>query len=400
MIAKLKWLFATWLFFATVNCQDELSKANNEFSSDLYKEIGKANSGKNIFFSPFSISTAFAMVSLGANGTTKEQMKDVLHLNELGSDNEMKEAYKQLLMSFENQTNDYVLNFVNRLFGSKVFKFLPRFLQDIQTYFGASLESLDFVNEPDESRVQINEWVADETNQKITNLLPSGSITPNTKLVVVNAIYLNASWVFPFDKKLTKPGPFRIPKSKPVNMDMMHLNNKFLYYYNSSRLCCEFLELFYRGEKKISMFIVLPHDVDGLPNVEKQLNASVLNDVANKLERRNVNVQLPKFTIEQSISLKDRLEMLGMRDVFDESKADLSGIGSGQLVITDAVHKAFVSVTESGTEAAAATGVVVGVTSAGPPPIKFIVDRPFFFLIYDNSAKIVLFIGRLVSPPK
>lgn len=243
MTGKLGCLLAIWLFLDAVNSQDNLSKANNAFTVDLYKKIRDANNGKNLFFSPISISIAFGMISLGAKGNTKDQLKAVLHLNKLSSEITVGESYRQLLTTLSYTGSNYTLHMVNRLFGSKVFQFRKEFLQIMQNYFYASLESLDFIGEPDASRLHINQWVANQTNNKITDLLPSGTITSQTILVIANAIYLNALWVFPFDKTLTKPGPFRISNSKMVQMDIMHLNNMFLNYYDSSELICEVLEL-------------------------------------------------------------------------------------------------------------------------------------------------------------
>jgi len=378
---------------------DELSKANNAFAVDLYKQIGDANNGKNLFFSPISISTAFGMVSLGTRGTTREQTKAVLHLDKISSDETVKEAFKQLLTAFKDQANNYTLHMVNRLFGSAAFEFHDQFIQETQIYFEASLERLDFVGKAEESRRHINEWVEEQTNQKIRDLLPGGTIDAQTILVIVNAIYFKALWVFPFGNKLTELGPFRLSKAQMEDVEMMHLNDEeYLNYHNSSELKCEVLELPYQGNKA-SMFVFLPYDVDGLPNLEKQLTGVKLTDTLSKVQRQNMVVQLPKFSIDQDIALKKFLHMMGMVDLFGDS-ADLSGIGSGRLAVTDAIHKAFVNVSESGTEAAAATGIIIGLTSAyNPSPTNFIVDRPFLFLIYEKNTQSVLFMGRLVKPP-
>src|SRR6218665_238898 len=377
---------------------DELSKANNAFAVHLYKQIVDANNGKNIFFSPVSISTAFGMVSLGARGNTRKQMKAALHLDKISSDETVKEAYKQLLTAFKDQASNYTLHMVNRLFGSEGFQFHDQLIQEMKKYFEASLERLAFEGKPEERRGKIKEWVEEQTNQKIRDLLRSGTIDTRTILVIVNAIYFNALWKHPFNEKLNKLGPFRISKSESEDLEMMRLNNKFLNYHNSSELNCEVLELPYQGNKA-SMFVFLPYEVDGLPHLEKQLSGVKLTDTLSKVQSQNTVVQLPKFLIDQDISLKKFMQMMGMVDLFGDS-ADLSGIGSGRLAVTDAIHKAFVNVSESGTEAAAATGIIIGLTSAyNPSPTNFIVDRPFLFLIYEKNTQSVLFMGRLVKPP-
>src|SRR5688572_5074853 len=254
---------------------DELSKANNAFAVDLYKKIGNENIGKNLFFSPISISTAFGMVSIGARGKTRDQTKSVLHLDKVSSDEAVKEGYKQLLTAFKGQANNYTLHMVNQLFGSNVFQFHQQFLQETQKYFEASLESLDFKGKPDESRLKINHWVEEQTNQKIRDILPNGSVDSATVLVIVNAIYFKAYWVIPFYDKSTKPGPFSISKSKQEEIDMMNLYYEDLNYHNSTELSCEVLELPYHGNKA-SMIVFLPHDVEGLTNLEKQLTGEKL----------------------------------------------------------------------------------------------------------------------------
>ena len=190
MTGKTGCLLVIWLFLAGVNSQDNLSKANNAFTVDLYIKIRDANNGKNLFFSPISISIAFGMISVGAKGNTKDQMKAVLHLNKLSSDIHVTlgESYRQFLTTLNYTGSNYTLRMVNRLFGSKVFQFRKEFLQIMQNYFYASLESLDFIGEPDASRLRINQWVANQTNNKITDLLPSETITSQTILVIVNAI--------------------------------------------------------------------------------------------------------------------------------------------------------------------------------------------------------------------
>src|SRR5688572_18824414 len=219
-ILMLLWLCIMYCGLVAAGSMDDLSKANNAFAMDLYKKIGDANTGKNLFFSPISISTAFGMVNLGARGKTREQTRTVLHLDKIRSDTTMKKAYKQLFTTFKRQNNSYTLHLVNRFFGSNTFLFNQQFLQEVKNFFRASVKSLDFVGKPEESRLHINQWVEQQTNQLIRDLLPGGSITNDTILIIVNAIYFKARWVHPFDEDLTKRGPFSISKSQKDDIEM------------------------------------------------------------------------------------------------------------------------------------------------------------------------------------
>lgn len=406
--------FVLCLFlFATYVCaiddrdriaQSKLANCINEFALTLYKTIGKSVYGNNICLSPASISTALAMVYLGARGQTRAQMTSVMHLDVYDSSDEtsLKEDVKKLLQTLSNQqNNNYTLYIANRLFGQMGYDFKDEFLKDTKTYFNSTLGVVDFGNNPNGSRVHINDWVAEQTSEKIKDLLPDGIIKALTKFVLVNVIYFKGLWSYPFDKQLTKPEIFYLSVSENTQVDMMHLARKRLNYYNSAELGCQIVELPYLGNQA-SMFILLPHDKKSLSFVESSLRAGSLNKMFGGLKSVEVRVSLPKFTANQRVAVDVSLKTMGVVDLFDEAKANLSGIdGTTKLCVSAAIHEAVLDVNEDGTEASAATGVVVNFRFLAPDdPINFVVNRPFIFLIVDKTNGCILFLGRLTRPPR
>ena len=382
--------------------QSKLANSTNEFACTLYKTISKSVNGGNIFLSPASISTALAMVYFGARGETRIQMTSVMRLDIYDSSGELslKTDFKKLLETLSNPQNNYTMYIANRLFGQEGYSFTAEFLQDTEAYFMASLEALDFRNNPSSSRLHINEWVAQQTSDKIKDLLPDGSITVLTRLVLVNAIYFKGLWSNPFDNLATKPETFYLSASQTTQIDMMHLGKKRLNYYNSTELGCQVVELPYIGGQS-SMFILLPHDIDSLSFVENRLGADSLEKMFSGFKSVDVRVSLPKFNIEQGVALDEFLKAIGMLDLFDASKADLSGMdGTKHLFVSAVIHRAFVEVNEKGTEAAGATAVIIGRRISLSKVIHFNADRPFLFLIADTKTGSVLFLGRLTKPQK
>lgn len=379
--------------------ENALGEANQQFAVNIYKKLADENPGRNLFLSPLSIFIAFGMVNLGTRGRTMSQLREVLHLNGLNSDDAINDGYKQLIRKLKSTANNYTLHLANRLFGSKEFQIKDKFLQDADGNFQASLEKLDFIHNPEESRHHINQFVENQTNGKIKDLLSSGTIGPQTVLVLVNAIYFKAGWLHQFEKRRTKPAPFHISKDEQVQMDQMSMSAKYLNYYRSEDMNCEIVELPYL-DNRVSMFVFLPREIDGLTKLEKQLTGETLIQTlrSNLTNQRRIEVKMPKFEMDQDISLKKFLQSLGMVDLFEASRCNLSGIADdNRLVVSDAMHKAFIKVDEIGTEAAAATGIGIVLTSV---PQEFIVDRPFFFLIFEKSTESILFLGRLGRPPK
>ncbi|XP_060934010.1 leukocyte elastase inhibitor-like [Limanda limanda] len=386
----------------------------------LYRTLSRANPSGNMLVSPLSISSALAMVYLGARGDTAAQMEKVHHTMSLlpviqrvravgpalsfqpGED--FHANFKKLIENINSPSASYILKTANRLYGEKTEKFLSRFLEDTRKYYKADLKTVDFIGAAEASRVEINTWVQKQTENKIKDLLKPGTVSRETKLVLVNAIYFKGNWMNRFDKAQTKEMPFKVSQNESKPVQMMFQKKK-LPYQSIGDL--QILELPYEKEE-LSMLILLPkQSTDGsdpLLKLEKELTVERLNewtDRKNMDVQSEIMVQLPKFKLEENYELNDPLSKLGMTDVFCASKADLSGMnGRRDLYVSAVVHKAFVEVNEDGTEAAAATAVVM-VGSCGPNERKdllFKADHPFLFFIRHNKTKSILFLGRFSSP--
>lgn len=376
----------------------ELVSGNTRFAFDLYHAVRGGND--NLFYSPYSISMALAMTYVGARGETAEQMADALHFtlpeerlhpafNALGL--ELAERGKGPMVK---EGDAFRLNVVNALWGQAGYTFLPDFLDALAANYGAGMRLLDFRFAPEESRQTINEWVADQTEGKIENLIPPGAITDLTRLVLTNAIYFNATWLHTFDEANTAEGPFHLLGGTEVTVPMMHQTEYFNYTADDGY---QAVELPYAGED-LSMVILLPAQGQ-FESFEDELGAGRVDAIVQDLERENVKLTMPEFEFDSSFQLSGALAGLGMPIAFDAEQANFSGIAdTDDLFIQEVVHKAFVSVDEEGTEAAAATGVMMGITSAPPPPEEVAIDRPFIFMIRDVETEAILFAGRVLNP--
>ncbi|KAL4631010.1 Leukocyte elastase inhibitor-like [Arapaima gigas] len=382
------------------NCaMDSLGSAGTMFALDLFKTLGETNQTGNIFISPLSITSALAMVFLGARGNTAAQMAKALCLNPA---TDIHTDLQMFLSEINKPAAPYLLKLANRLYGEKTYSFLQEFLDSTQKFYRADLVALDFIGAAEESRDQINRWVEDQTEGKIKDLLKPGSVTSMTRLALVNAIYFKGNWLHMFDPKSTKEMPFKMNRNETKPVQMMFQKKKFSFNY-IHEYSLQILELSYVGEE-LSMFILLPQeasdDSDPLQKLEKDLTLENINEWT---ERNNmdtstdINVHLPKFKLEDNYMLNEPLCRLGMTDVFDGSLADLSGMnGQHSLFLSTVVHKSFVEVNEEGTEAAAATGAMVAFCMLREE--YFVADHPFLFFIRHNKSKSILFLGRFSSP--
>ncbi|XP_077648450.1 serpin B4-like isoform X2 [Urocitellus parryii] len=366
-----------------------LSVANTKFTLDLFRQLRKE--GDNVFYSPVSILSALAMLDLGARGNTALQMEKVLHFNEItekatkkptaphaGESGNVHHEIQKFLTELNKPSDAYNLKIANRVYGEKEFQFLQEYLDGIKKFYLATVESLDFKNAPEESRKKINSWVECQTNEKIKDLFPIKTIDQTTRLVLVNAVYFKGRWDKEFKKELTTEAKF----------------------WQNKDVQAKILEIPYKGND-LSMVLLLPNDADGLQELEDKLTAEKLMEWTSpgSMEMTNVNVRLPRFKVEETYDLKTMLSAMGMEDVFCPQKADLSGMtGTQGLSVSKVVHKSFVEVNEEGTEAAAATGIVVKLTSAPMPAISFYCDHPFLFFIKQNKTHSILFLGRVTSP--
>jgi serpin B len=370
---------------------------NSEFALDLYQAL--VQQGGNLFYSPYSISLALAMTYAGARGETEQQMANTLHFA-LQQDR-LHPAFNSLDLALASRGegakgkdgNGFRLHIVNAIWGQKDYQFLPEFLDVLAENYGAGLRLLDFVREPDQSRITINNWVSDQTEGKIKDLIPQGVIDALTRLVLTNAIYFNAAWLNPFDKELTSNGTFYLLDGGDVAVPMMRQTHSFGYITGDGY---QAVELPYDGDQ-LSMIVLLP-DSGKFETFQNSLNAALVNHIVSDLQSREVDLTMPQFQFESEFSLADTLAAMGMPVAFSD-EADFSGMtGNRELAITDVLHKAFVSVDEAGTEAAAATAVVVGLTAVPEQPVQVTVDRPFIFLIRDIQTGAILFVGQVVNP--
>ncbi|XP_043305953.1 serpin B6-like [Cervus canadensis] len=377
---------------------DALSEANGTFALTLLKKLGEDNS-KNVFFSPLSISSALAMVLMGARGNTAAQMSQTLSLStSSGGGEDVHQGFQNLLSEVNRTGTQYLLRTANRLFGEKTFDFLSSFRDACRIFYQAEMEELDFVSATEESRKHINTWVAEKTEGKIRDLLAANSVDPMTRLVLVNAIYFKGNWAKPFNKEHTVERPFHVSETveKPVQMMFMKSTFKMTYI---EEISTQILVLPYVGQE-INMVILLPIKTTDLNTVEKALTYEkfVAWTKPDVLAEDEVEVFLPRFTLEESYDMEGVLRDLGMTDAFDAALADFTGLSYGlDLHLSKVMHKSFVEVTEEGTEAAAATraGPVMRCLRIVP---RFCADRPFLFFIQHGKTGAILFCGRFCSP--
>ncbi|MFO0965726.1 MAG: serpin family protein [Gemmataceae bacterium] len=369
-----------------------VSADNNDFALDLYHQLAKKDG--NLFFSPYSISTALAMTYAGARGNTAEEMKTTIHL--LQERKTLNTGFQELQEHLlgKDPKRKFALSLANRLFGQKGYGFLPEFVKTTSDYYGAGLEEVDFVGATEAARRHINKWVEDQTHDKIKELLKKGILSADSVLVLVNAIYFKAAWAHPFDAKNTADAPFFIGPEKSVKAPMMR--QSWATGYGEAE-GVSVVELPYEG-RQLSMFVLLPARDSSLDKLEGKLTRANLDAWLGKMTRRQVDLQLPRFKLTSEFLLNKTLSDMGMKDAFISGRADFSGLTTREkLFITHVIHKAFIDVNEAGTEAAAATAVVIG--RSGPPrPATFHADRPFVYFLRDNASGQILFIGRVTNP--
>ena len=380
-----------------------LVAGNNAFAFDLYHALQAE--ADNLFFSPYSVSTALAMTYAGARGETARQMADTLHFTL--SQDRLHSAFNALDLQIAPdgedegedagaEEKDFTLNVANSLWGQQDYAFLPEFLDLLAENYGAGLRLVDFARAPEPARRTINDWVSEQTKDRINDLIPGGGITGDTRLVLANAIYFDASWLHPFNEALTREGTFNLLDGGQVSAPMMAASEPMdLLYARGTGY--QAVDLPYVGDRA-SMTIIVP-DSGNFADFEAALSADQVETIVASLERKSVALTLPKFSYELNVSMKDTLEDMGMPDAVTCGVADFSGMdGARELCITGVFHKAFVAVDEAGTEAAAATAVVMGRTSMPMIDVELAVDRSFIYLIRDTETGSILFLGRMLAP--
>ncbi|AWP20916.1 putative leukocyte elastase inhibitor-like isoform 2 [Scophthalmus maximus] len=428
-----------------------LSKANTSFSLDLLKQLSDKDKAGNVFFSPFSISSALAMVMLGARGNTATQMSEVLHFIETqkpqqaesqrgtqtrsamesqiqtrlqmqsqiqqtsrlpqyllkclkpqNCQDDVHAGFAQLLSELNKPGAPYALSVANRLYGEQSYQFVEAFLSETKMHYKAELESVDFKSSAQEARVNINSWVEKQTQSKIIDLLSPEMLDSSTMLVLVNAIYFKGNWNKQFEVDSTVDAQFKLNKNDTKPVKMMRQKSKFPIA-TIPEINCQILEMPYEG-KDLSMLIFLPNEMEddttGLEKLEKELTYDKFVEWTSPdlIGQTEVEVGLPRFKLEDTYDLNDVLKSMGMVDAFEGTKSDFSGMSpANDLVLSKVVHKAFVEVNEEGTEAAAATGAIMNERSV-MVPTTFIADHPFLFFIRHKTTRSIFFAGRYCTP--
>lgn len=376
---------------------DLLVLGNTNLALDLYRTL--IRSGNNLIFSPYSIVTALAMAFAGARGNTEKTMAQALsfHLPQAT----LHAAFNYLELQIKSRREKekekngtaFHLHTTNALWGQKGVKFLPGFLDVLAQNYGTGLLTLDFAGETEKSRKAINKWASEQTEGKISDLVPQGAIDQLTRLVLTNAVYFKARWASPFNKRGTSDEIFHLADDNEINVPMMHRMETYRYAGNEEY---QAVELPYRGGE-MAMVVLLPA-AGRFQAVETGLKAAEVQKLIDRMEAAEVNLYLPRFRFESSFSLKEALERLGMKEAFS-SEADFSGMNGGfDLAIREILHKAFVAADEEGTEAAAATVVMMVGKSMPLLVTEMKVDRPFIFFIRDTATGSIIFLGRVLDP--
>ena len=370
-----------------------LPNDNNASACDLYRQLSSEKG--NLFFSPHSISTALAMTYAGAHGNTAEEMADVLHFT-LPQD-KLHRAFSDLDKKLTAAQKDerIEIHVANSLWPHKTYRFRDGFMKTMGDSYGVEITPVDYAAATEKAREMINDWAAENTKDKIQDLIPPGILSELTRLVLANAIYFKGEWAARFNKADTQDAPFTLADGKKVIVPLMCQTETFGYWEQRDM---QILELPY-GEGGLSMIVLLPRAVAGLPAIEKELTWEKLAAWTKGLHRREVRIFLPRFKIEAQFSLSKTLQTMGMKDAFNPREADFSLMDpANDLFISAVLHKAFVAVDEKGTEAAAATAVVMTLRGMPAPPPVFRADHPFLFAIRDNNTGSILFIGRVLKP--
>jgi serpin B len=367
---------------------------DNAFAVALYGRLRAGNG--NLFFSPESISTALAMAYAGARGETAAQMAKTLHFTL--PPEKLHPVMGALLRELNTPQENYQLSVANALWAQRGSTFLGDFLKLLKTDYGAGINEVDFAGSTETARSTINQWVEQKTQDKIKDLLQPGSLRPDTRLVLTNAIYFKGNWLAQFDKAQTKDEDFHLSPAQTKKAPLMHREGSFRYFHGGG---FQILEIPYKGND-LSMLILLPDEIGGLAALEQSMSVPNMKHWLQQLASvPKVIVTVPKFKLTQQFELGSTLGAMGMPAAFS-GNADFSGMtGKRDFSISEVIHKAYVDVNEEGTEAAAATGVTMRALAIRVPevhPPVFRADHPFVFLIRDNRSESILFLGRVTDP--
>jgi serpin B len=393
---------------ATQEGVDEVIEGNNQFGFEFFNKVNEENQDENVFFSPYSLYSAFTMVYEGARSETAEEISSVFHFPSLET---LRPNFASVYNDINSGSDKYELRTGNALWVQKDYQLLEEYLSNVERYYGGKASNLDFVNEPEKSRETINTFIEEQTNNRIEDLIPKGVLGAMTRVVLTNAVYFKGDWVWEFDEKDTRDMDFHISLNETVQTPMMNMEPAEAEFNYADLNKLKILELPYKGEK-LSMLILLPkqgqsYDVETGKSIsynytldDIELSAQKLEEYKSEMKETKLDkISLPKFEFETKYFLVDTLKEMGMPSAF--GNADFSGIdGTKNLVISDVIHQAFVKVDEKGTEAAAATAIVMKETSAMIQRNEFIADHPFIFLIQDKETGNILFFGKMKNPKK
>ncbi|MDO9536703.1 MAG: serpin family protein [Thermoplasmata archaeon] len=371
-------------------------ECSNSFSFEMYGQL--CNESENVFFSPYSITTALGMAFEGANGTTADEMAQVLRLPK---DNQTRlDLMKAFQTAINAESDKYELSTANAYWLAENQAMLETYRTAIESYYLAHGGELDFVGDPTGSAATINAWVEQETNGRIKDLIPASAITPLTYLILTNAIYFKSDWKYQFNSTATYNGTFYLNNGLETTAEYMNMNDEEIDFDYATNNECQMLRLPYKGEE-VSMYIMLPHyGTAGMDALEEKLDSDYFEEMKENMHPEWINVNIPKFTFEQEYQLGDFLPGMGMPTAFQQGSADFSGITDAMpLYISQVIHKSFIEVNEEGTEAAAATAIIMPTFGVGPPqPINFYAYHPFIFFIQHESTGQILFMGKVGNP--
>ena len=366
------------------------------FAFSLYRQLSKENF-ENMFVSPYSISAALSMVLLGAEGNTATELIKGLGFSVTDSSKIVHNQQQELIKQLAKVKDVVTLESANKLFVEQSYQLASKFVKNTAKFYESQSKSVDFVKNFETSRHLINKWVEDKTRNKIKDLLPSGSLNSLTRLVIANAVYFKGDWLNKFDHTMTHLSDFYIDETHVAKVQMMKQEKKFQIGYDIE-LGVQVVSLPYKGET-VSMILLVPNERFGLKALESRLSPEKLNALTSQLSKEKVVLSMPRMKLEFSLDLIPILQSLGIHDVFDGDKADLSGIsGNRDLFVSGVYHKAFLEVNEEGSEAAAATAAVMMLNSMPAKPVRITCNHPFLFLIKHNPTRSVLFMGRFVTP--
>ncbi|CAC5396789.1 SERPINB [Mytilus coruscus] len=368
-------------------------EAVGDLSFSLYNAVEKSG---NELISPYSITSALMLLMLGTDGTTYKQMRSSLFKKNIESDVNI--GYKLLNDKLSSLTGNGVeLSIGNRLFGDNKLNVLNTFTTNALQYYGSDLKRMNFRSAPDQSRININNWIANATKDKIKDMFPPKTITSGTVMVLANAIYFKGTWEKEFNPHNTTKRNFLDSSNQQKQVDMMY-DQRYVVAGENTELDCKILQLQYTGNKT-SMILLLPNDANGLSQLESKITMTKFKSLFSGIWRRDTIIRIPKFAFEAKYDLKPVLTSLGINEIFDSQTANFAKMTTMKPVfVNDARHKSYIEVTEQGTEAAAATTIEITKTSSMSGPFQFVAEHPFMFVIRDNNSGTILFVGRYANP--